>query len=245
MRHAPDTQAARPTLGFSRTLLFSLAFLAPAELGSNTPVFWAINGGVAAVLLLCALRVERHQADSAVAGTCVALLLGGTLALIAWLVVQGVAHLGSLAHPIWALVDTAGRSGAISLAPDLTLTAATNFATLAAVMLSSTALAGHPDESSPDPARAPDRDRSRCGLRPGAGPARQQLDPLDERSGRTQDISQAPSSIAITRRRSSASESSSRLRCCCRLMPRPTLRRGVATSCGLPGSSAGLFSSSP
>lgn len=109
----------------SRVLLYCLILWAPLPLGSNRPIFWAVNGVIASVILVLFLlneirTGERREVDWRLTGW----ILAGTSIWALWMLIQAMPGMPSaFQHPIWTtIIGNAG--GAISVNPSSTLTTA-------------------------------------------------------------------------------------------------------------------------
>lgn len=113
---------ARGFSAASRFGLYALLVWAPIPLGSNRPLFWAINGIAASLVLLCFVlgegaRTPRLSVDWRGLG----LLAAGLAALALWMFVQSARWTPEfLHHPAWtdfAVDPVAPPRGAISANP--------------------------------------------------------------------------------------------------------------------------------
>ncbi|MCC6736286.1 MAG: O-antigen ligase family protein [Bauldia sp.] len=118
-----------------RVLFYAFLIWAPIPLGSNRVIFWSINAvfavGIFVLLVLDEWRNRRSR--TAVQRTVVALLAMTAVPLV-WMIIQALAFVPSfLQAPSWSdlSVPDLAWSGAISVNPGATLSAASNFVTVA------------------------------------------------------------------------------------------------------------------
>lgn len=124
---------SRRLSALARFGLYALLVWAPIPLGSNRPIFWAINGLLASLVLLLFVAGEGSRATrTAVDWPALTLLAGGLGLLAAWIALQSARWTPAvLHHPAWtdfALDPAAPPRGAISANP------AAGYASLAAFL---------------------------------------------------------------------------------------------------------------
>ena len=114
----------------ARIAFYAFLIWVPIPLGSNRPVFWAINAGVVLVIFLVLFLGGRARLPSTARRT-LTLLIVPSLVLVAWMLIQAMPWTpDSLHHPAWSEFGVAA-DGAISANPGGTFTAALQFLTVA------------------------------------------------------------------------------------------------------------------
>lgn len=100
-----------------------LLFLSPLVLGSNRPIFWAINALIACIVLGGFALAELRRQESTRFDWSLLVMAGAGLAiLVCWMILQALPCVPSaLAHPIWTM-DKSSGCGTISINPSLTWT---------------------------------------------------------------------------------------------------------------------------
>ncbi|MCW5713935.1 MAG: O-antigen ligase family protein [Bauldia sp.] len=118
-----------------RVLFFAFLVWAPIPIGSNRAVFWSINAVIVlGIFLLLVIDEWRNRRSRTAVQRTVVLLLALTTVPLVWMVVQALSLTPSALHsPTWADLSVADLSwsGAISVNPGATLSAASNFVTVA------------------------------------------------------------------------------------------------------------------
>jgi O-antigen ligase len=118
-----------------RALFYAFLIWAPIPLGSNRGIFWAINSVfVLGIFILLVLdEWQNRRSRTAVQRTVVVLLALAAVPLV-WMVVQALSMTPAFLHgPAWSdlSVTDLDWSGAISVNPGATLSAASNYVTVA------------------------------------------------------------------------------------------------------------------
>jgi O-antigen ligase len=117
-----------------RILLLTL-LLAPLLLGSNRPVFWAINGASASILLSwLAFRLWRDPKRFGWSALVLLLTASCTTLMLVWMGIQTVGLTPrSWHHPLWEVA--LGANGSASIDPSLTLSTIGWTATLSIILV--------------------------------------------------------------------------------------------------------------
>jgi len=118
-----------------RVLFFAFLIWAPIPLGSNRVLFWTINAVFAlGIFLLLVIDEWRNRRSRTAVQRTIVLLLGLTAVPLVWMVIQALGLTPAAFHsPTWTdlSVTDLSWSGAISVNPAATLSAASNFVTVA------------------------------------------------------------------------------------------------------------------
>jgi O-antigen ligase len=118
-----------------RVLFFAFLVWAPIPIGSNRALFWSINAVFAlGIFLLLVIDEWRNRRSRTAVQRTVVLLLALTAVPLSWMLIQALGLTPSALHsPTWLdlSVTDLDWSGAISVNPGATLSAASNFVTVA------------------------------------------------------------------------------------------------------------------
>jgi O-antigen ligase len=118
-----------------RVLFYAFLVWAPIPLGSNRVLFWSINAAFAVgIFTLLVVDEWRNRRSRTAVQRTVVLLLALAVVPLVWMVIQAFGFTPSFLHaPSWndLTVPDLGWSGAISVNPGATLTAASNYVTVA------------------------------------------------------------------------------------------------------------------
>jgi len=118
-------------LGAARLGLLFMLFWAPLPIGSNRPLFWAVNAFLASAILALFLLGKAWRRPSRQDSPLTAWLVGGLLTIVSWMLLQASwVPFDSLAHPIRSDLgsDLPGSYGAISANPAASMTMVAQFA---------------------------------------------------------------------------------------------------------------------
>lgn len=118
-----------------RVLFYAFLMWAPIPLGSNRAFIWAINAVfVLGIFILLVLDEWRNRRSRTIVQQTVVVLLALSAVPLAWMVIQALGMVPSFLHgPAWSdlSVPDLDWAGAISVNPGATLSAASNFVTVA------------------------------------------------------------------------------------------------------------------